>query len=385
MKRIYLDYAASTPVDPEVKKAMNPYFGKIFGNPGSIHWFGQEASAVIFDSRQKIAKALGAKYDEIFFTGSATEANNLALRGSLNSLKFKRLNSEVFKPKIIVSAIEHESVLKTAQDLERSGVKVSYIPVDKEGIVRVDILKKELDKDTVLVSVMYVNNETGTIQPIKEIGEIIKSFKAQYPTSKIQFHTDAVQALQFLDCNVENLGVDFMTISAHKIYGPKGIGVLYVKNPKLSPLLTGGGQESGLRSGTENTPYIVGFGKAIEISEKLKLGEFKRLNSLKKYFWKEIKKNFPKAELNGSSEFRIPNILNIYFPGASAQDRCIELDLKGVAVSPGVACAAHSAEPSYVIKALGFSNDRASSSLRFSFGRPTTKKDLKNILKLWIR
>ncbi len=226
--KIYLDYAASTPVDPEVEKAMRPYFRKIFGNPGSLHWFGQEASAAVFEARQKIAKALGAKYNEVFFTGSATEANNLALRGSLMSLK-----SLKFEPKVIVSSIEHESVLETARNLEKSGVKVAYIPVDKNGIVRIDILKKELDEDTVLVSVMYANNEIGTIQPIKEITEIIKNFKIQNPKSKIQFHTDAVQALQFLDCNVQNLGVDLMTISAHKIYGPKGIGALYIRNSEL--------------------------------------------------------------------------------------------------------------------------------------------------------
>lgn len=368
MRRIYLDYAASTPVDSEVEKAMRPYFWKVFGNPGSLHWFGQEASAAVFEARQKVAKVLGVKYNEIFFTGSATEANNLALRG--------------VKGKIIVSVIEHESVLETAKDLEKSGVKVSYIPVDKNGIVKIDALKKEIDENTVLVSIMYANNETGTIQPIKELVKIVKDFNP-----KVLFHTDAVQALQCLDCNVENLGVDLMTISAHKIYGPKGIGALYVRansklqNPNFKPQITGGGQESGLRSGTENVPYIVGFGKAIEITEKIKFKEFKRLSGLSKYFWKEIKKKVPKAELNGSFEKRLSNILNIFFPGCSAQDRCIELDLKGVAVSPGVACAARSAEPSYVIKALGFSSDRASSSLRFSFGRPTTKKELDKVLR----
>ena len=463
--RIYFDYAATTPVDPVVERAMRPYWGQVFGNPGSVHQFGQEASATVFEARQKVAKAIGADYKEIIFTGSATEANNLALRGvikkilelritdyELNKNKIRNPQSVIFNPRIIISQIEHESVLETAKDLENQGlVEVVYIPVSKEGIVNVKKIKEALNERTVLVSVMYVNNEIGTIQPIFEVSKIIQDFKSEIRNPKSEtnsksknpkiknvlnlsnsnldivsdfvlrasnfplFHIDAVQALQFLNCNVNDLGVDLMTLSAHKIYGPKGIGALYIKNQELRirnqefqkkriknnllipnskfliPVTTGGGQEFGFRSGTENVPYIVGFGKAVEL-----LGEFsaqggsasggKRLSGLRDYFWKNFKKIFPKAELNGGVNdnlfnYNLPNILNIYIPGSSAHDRCIELDLLGIAVSPGVACSARSSKPSYVIEALGLGGDRASSSLRFSFGRYTTRGEMDRALK----
>ena len=446
--RIYFDYAATTPVDLIVEKAMRPYFGKVFGNPGSVHRFGQEASASVFEARQKVAKAIGAKYDEIIFTGSATEANNLALRGILDmSYRTYRSYKSYVQPRLIVSAIEHESILETVRDLENRGLaEVIYIPVSKEGIVSVKKIKEALNERTVLVSVMYANNEIGTIQPIFEIGILINNFKNQkrqsrhasenrlagragmvsrvsekseaesernFHAGKIDsvfseacldchwplFHTDAVQALQFLDCNVDELGVDLMTLSAHKIYGPKGVGTLYVRNQEsiiknkstnfqipnskfLIPVTTGGGQEFGFRSGTENVPYIVGFGAAIEMAKSLKAKEFKRLSRLRDYFWKNLKKIFPKTQLNGSEKSRLPNNLNIYLPGSSAHDRCIELDLLGIAVSPGVACSARSSKPSYVIEALGLGGDRASSSLRFSFGRYTIKEEIDRALKV---
>ncbi len=369
MKRIYLDYAASTPVDLEVEIAMRPFFGvknSLFANSGSTHWFGQKVSAAIFDARQKIAKSIGADYKEIVFTGSATEANNLALRGIAS------------RHRIIVSAVEHESILKTAEDLKNLfGVDVAIIPVDKYGVINLKKFKDALNKNTILVSIMLANNEIGTIQPISEIGRIIKEFrgKSQYPL----FHTDAVQAFQFLDCNVDELNVDLMTLSAHKIYGPKGIGLLYVRRPNeqsLNPIITGGGQENNLRAGTENAPYIVGFGKAVELADANRTKEHKRLKLLRDYFWKELKKIIPDAELNGSLEKRLPNNLNIYFPGRPAQDLSIELDLNGIAVSIGVACASRLAIPSHVISALGFGGDRANSSIRLSFGRYIGKEDI---------
>ena len=381
MKRVYLDYAASTPVDKEVEKAMRPFFNiknNLFANPGSTHWFGQQASAAVFNARQKIAEAIGASYKELVFTASATEGNNLALRGVvLDLVKNLKIKDKSFR--IIVSAIEHESVLKTAEDLKNLfEVEVVTIPVNKEGIIDLEKLKNALNKNTVLVSIMLANNEIGTVQPVSEIGKIIKEFrgKNKYPL----FHTDAVQAFQFLDCNVDELNVDLMTLSAHKIYGPKGIGLLYVKNINNSSLLTsvitGGGQENGLRSGTENVPYIVGFGKAVELAEKNRIKEYKRLKSLRNYFWKEIRKIIPSVQLNGSLEQRLPNNLNIYFPGRPSQDLSIELDLNGVAISTGVACASRLARPSYVIAALNGGDDRAYSSIRFSFGRYTSKEDI---------
>ena len=430
MKSIYLDYAASTPIDPRVVAAMSPYFTEIFANPNSLHRFGQEASRAVFVSRQTIARSLGADYKEIIFTGSATEANNLALRGSIKAIQKIQIhsnnsngNSDILnRPRIIVSVIEHESVLETCRDLEKEGVEVIYISVNKEGIVDLKKLKSTLNDRTVLVSVMYANNEIGTIQPIDKISEIIRNFResriknqeSRKADSKFiihnslfpLFHTDAVQAFQYLDCNVKNLGVDLMTLSAHKIYGPKGIGALYVRNSKhearnprlsgrqakqipnvsnfdkfqiLKPIITGGDQENGLRSGTENVSYIVGFAKAVEIADKVRGPESARVEKLRNYFWRSLQKAFGSKSiaLNGSLQNRLPNNLNVYFPGRSAQELLIKLDLIGeVAASSGAACATRVNKESYVLKALGFTPARASGSLRFSLGRPTTKKEI---------
>lgn len=394
-KRIYLDYAATTPLDPEVERAMRPYFSAKFGNAGSVHSFGQEAIAAVDEAREKIAKAIGAEFREIIFTASATEANNLALRGVIKSYQYKSAKISVNQqPRLIISAIEHESVLETAKDLSLFGrspaceenAEVVYVPVNREGIVDLEKLKSALNERTLLVSVMYVNNEIGVIQPIPEIAEIIKNFKKE-----IFFHTDAVQAFQYLNCDVNYLGVDLMTFSSHKIYGPKGIGALYVRdlrnedvkftNPKsyiLNPIITGGGQEFGLRSGTENVPGIVGFGAAVELVTRDKEQVAKKTARLREYFWKGLKKIEPKAEINGGGA---PHILNVYFPSLLSQDFLVRLDLAGIAASSGAACSARSLEPSYVIKALGYSDDRAQRSIRFSFGKYTSKAELDYALR----
>ncbi|MDO8430293.1 MAG: cysteine desulfurase family protein [bacterium] len=395
MQRYYFDYAAGTPVDPIVEKAMRPYWAEKSGNPGSLHFFGQEASAGVFNARDTIAKALGCNYKEVIFTGSATEANNLAVRGVVRSF---RLKFPGIKPKIIVSTIEHESVLETARDLERDGVEVVYLPVDKNGLVDLKKLKDALDERTILVSVMYVNNEVGSIQPIKMISDMVKNFRGSnnYPL----FHTDAVQAFNYLNCNVNDLGVDLLTLSSQKIYGPKGCGLLYIRSQKLnvksqmlgrnfiSPIITGGSaQEYGLRAGTENVPAIVGFGKAIELVSNSRELENKRLRKLQEYFLAQMKKIAPKAKLNGPENLknRIPNNLNFYFPSrenesGTAQDLLIKLDLAGFAVSPGAACTARTCQPSHVLKAMGYSDERATSSLRFTFGRPIFKSDIDKLL-----
>ncbi len=391
MKRYYFDYAAATPVAPEVEKSMQPYFGKIYGNPGALHWFGQEASAEVFKSRDAIAKSLGCNYREIIFTGSATEANNLALRGVVKvALSFRTKTAEPFLPKIIVSSIEHDSVLDTVRDLEKEGVEVVYLPVSKNGIVDLKKLKEKLDERTVLVSVMYANNEVGTIQPIKEISKLIQQFKEERKSFYPLFHTDAVQAFNYLDCNVNKLGVDLLALSAQKIYGPKGIGALYTRNRQratkiLHPIITGGGQEYGFRSGTENVPGIVGFGKAAELADKLRQKENKRLKNLQDYFLARMEKMFPKAQLNGGGKNRLPNNINMYFPQQPAQDLIIKLDLAGFAVSPGAACSARTCKPSHVLKAMGFSDERATSSIRITFGRPTTKNEVDKLLKVICR
>lgn len=429
-KKIYLDYAASTPVDPEVFKAMEPYFREKFGNAGSLHSFGQEALSAIDKSRETIAKAIGrpavARFREIIFTGSATEANNLALRGVVKKARsaiFENQNTDHAHapPRIIVSSIEHESVLETAKDLEKDGVEVIYLPVDKAGVVDLKKLEESLNERTILVSVMYVNNEIGTIEPIFEISRIIRDFRiARLQDCKIKkgennsaicnlqsaiyplFHTDAVQAFQYLDCDVRKLGVDLMTLSAHKIYGPKGVGALYCRNCKIarlqdskndggnfaisnlqsviSPTITGGGQEFGLRSGTENTPAIAGFGKTVELVNNSRESESERVRGLRDYFWRELKKIYPKAEINGCQ--LAPHILNVCFPGELSQDLLIKLDMAGVAVSSGAACSVRSSKPSHVLKALGLPTETIRGSLRFSFGRFTTKKEIDETLKI---
>ena len=373
MKRIYFDYAAGTPVDPAVLRAMKPYFTEKFGNPGSVHAFGQDAIAAVDMSREAIAKAIGAGFRDIVFAGSATEANNLALRGVVE--KFRETNKA--RPRIIISSIEHESVFQTARDLERTGIDVICIPVDKHGIVDLKKIKESLTNDTALVSVMYANNEIGTIQPISEISKIVRGFRDKnvYPI----LHTDAAQAFQFLDCDVNKLGVDLMTISSHKIYGPKGIGALYSQNIKnLRPAITGGGQEFGLRSGTENVPAIVGFAKAVELATVARAAESMRIAVLRDDLWGGIKKIFPNAEVNGQEENsgKLPNILNVYFPGNAAQDILTKFDLNGLSASSGSACRSRAIESSYVIEALGYGKVRARSSIRFSLGRPTTKEEV---------
>jgi cysteine desulfurase len=461
MRNIYLDYAATTPLDPAVRRVMEPYFFEKYGNPSSLHVFGQEAIAAVDKARETVAKRIGAGFREVIFTGSATEANNLALRGSIRGFTqiTRRLTQmgirensrsirEHPRPRFIISAIEHESVRETAHDLEKEGVEVVEIPVNREGVFDLKKLEEALDGRTVLVSVMYGNNEVGTIQPIAEIGEIIRNFRnsksetrnpKQIPSTKSQnskhlgnsnldivskfgfrdsdfplLHSDAVQAFQFLDCDVEKLGVDLMTLSAHKIYGPKGVGALYVRQAtsdkrqevrgfmsyvavSMSPVLTGGGQEFGLRSGTENVPGIVGFAEAARIAARMRAKEAKRIGELRDMLWREIQTMCPKAEMNGvsSGKFRVargaslithhssltlPNILNVYFPGYPAEELLMKLDRAGIAASAGPACSSRVAEPSRVLRALGHSEKRARQSIRFSLGRFTTVDEMKRAL-----
>jgi cysteine desulfurase len=420
MGHIYLDYAASTPVDPRVLRAMEPYFSEKFGNPGSLHSFGQEAIAAVDKSREEIARAIGVPpsagwrsgFREVIFVGSATEANNLALRGVVRSAKIKN-------PRIIVSSIEHESILETVRDLEKDGAEVVYLPVDRRGTVDLKKLEAALNERTVLVSVMYANNEIGTVQPLSAVAEVISNWKSeirkfrnQLPITNYQlplFHTDAAQAFQFLDCDVNKLGIDLMTLSSHKIYGPKGIGALYVRQEtrdkrqganeslshvacRLLPIISGGGQEFGLRSGTENTPAIVGFAKAVELVTSDKRQATNRIAGLRDNFWRELKEICPKAEVNGPTDNseRLANVLNVYFPGHKSEDLMAKFDLSGVAVSAGSACRSRAVEGSYVIEALGHSNgstklttgERAKSSIRFSFGRPTTGEETERALTI---
>lgn len=394
MKRIYLDYAASTPVDSRVLEVMQPYFSERFGNPGSLHSFGQEAIAAIDHARETIAGLIGAEFRDVVFTSSATEANNLALRGAV--AEFKKKNPGV-TPRVIVTSLEHESVLETVRDLANEGVEVKYLPVDNHGYVSLKDIKELLDSHTALVSIMYAQNEIGTVQPIAEISQCVRNFRGDrtFPL----FHTDAAQAFQFLACNVHELGVDIMTLSSHKIYGPKGASALYVrgvskKSHQLKSEITGGGQEFGMRSGTENVPAIVGFAKAAGLIAEtgVREKENKKIKEFAHELWAGIKKIYPNAELNGEIDAaatpgdakaaRLPNILNIYFPDHHSEELLTKWDLAGLAASSGSACRSRAVTSSYVIEALGYSKERARSSVRFSLGRPTTAEDITGALKI---
>lgn len=349
-----MDYAATTPVDEKVKEAMLPFFSRSFGNPSSLHSFGRETRKAIEDSREKTADFLNASAEEIIFTGSATEANNMAIRGVVANYK---------KPHIITSQIEHPAVLRTCQALEKEGIEVTYLKPDQEGIISLRSLKEEIKENTALVTIMTVNNEVGTIQPIKEIAELLKE-------KDIIFHTDAVQAANHLDLNVKELGIDLLTLSGHKFYGPKGIGILFKRNSlSLKPLTFGGHQERGLRPGTENVPAIVGLGKALEILEKGKEKEL-RDKLLKKLL--EIER----VKLNGSLKKRVPNNINVYIPGIEGEALLVMLDEQGLAVSTGSACSSGDLKASHVLKAMGFGDERAHSSIRITLGKYTTEEEI---------
>lgn len=375
MRRLYFDHAASTPVDPRVLRAMKPYFSREFGNPGSLHSFGQKAIAAVDASREALGKLVGAKhFREIIFTGGATEVNNLALRGAVES--YKAHHPDVAHPRIIISSVEHESIFETAKALEASGVEVIKLPVNKEGVIDIVALKEAMNERTVLVSIMHVNNETGTIQPLREIKFMIDGFRGEgaYPL----FHTDAAQSFPYLYCDVVMLGVDMMTLSAHKMNGPKGVGALYVRSGvPLAAQMTGGGQEFGVRSGTEDVPGIVGFARAAQLAADARGKISARITVLRDELWKRIKAAVPAAEINGpAGDAKAPHILNIHFPGHAAQDLLTRFDRAGLAVSSGSACRSRAVESSYVIEALGYSKERAASSIRFSLGKGTTKRDV---------
>lgn len=380
--KIYLDYAATTPLDPEVLKVMLPYLKRDYGNPSSIHYFGQKARFAIDQAREILAKFLGAKSEEIIFTGSATEANNMAIFGLIEGLKEKS-NFPADKLHIITSQIEHHAVLEPCQELEKKEVEVTYLAVDKEGIVKVSDLEKAIKENTVLISIMSANNEIGTIQPISEIGKVLREVN-QNRKNKIYFHSDAVQAVNYLDCNVEKLGVDLLTLSGHKIYGPKGVGALYIRqDTPIKPLIYGGGHESGLRSGTENVAGIVGLAAAIKKIEdpKIKIQNIK-IRQLRDKLIKGILKSIPDSKLNGSATERLPNNANFTFLGAEGEAMLIALDQKGIAVSTGSACSSKSLEPSHVLLALGLTPEEAHCSLRITLGRYTTKEEIEKVLKV---
>ena len=367
-KRIYLDYAASTPVDKKVLDTMMPYLKKEYGNPSSSHWFGQRARVAIEEAREKAANFLGCSAMEVIFTGGATEANNLAIRGVIRNTK----------PHIITSQIEHESMLSVAQQLEKEGkVEVTYLPVTKDGFVRPKDVENAIKEHTVLVSIQYVNSEIGSIQPIAEIGKILENHQNSL------FHTDAVQAAHYLDCNVEELKVDLLTLSAHKIYGPKGVGLLYIKKGvQVKAQLVGGGQEFDMRAGTEHVAGIAGMGQALEElqSPKLPVTNIK-MRHMRDKLIKGVLRRVPDSKLTGSTEKRITNNAHFRFKGVEGKDLVIVLDQKGVAVSTGSACSEKTQEASHVLLALGLNQKDALGALRVTVGKQTTLEEIEKAIQ----
>lgn len=367
-KKIYLDNAATTQVSGDVLNEMMPYFTSVYGNSNSLHSFGRDADNGVDIARDRIAQTIGANSNEIFFTSGGTEANNWAIRGIAYANKDRGKH-------IIVSSIEHHSILETCKDLQKEGFEVSYLPVDDTGLVSVTELLHEIRPDTILVSIMAVNNEVGTIQHVRAIGEIVKDFKAY-------FHTDAVQAFGVIDLNVEEMNIDLMTISGHKIHGPKGIGALYVKKGvPIKKLMFGGEQENNKRGGTLNVPAIVGFGKACENAKRDMKVVNKKLNELSNYFIKKVEYEIPNIRINANMRQKTPGIVNISFKYIDSESIIIKLDLKGICVSAGSACSSGSLEKSHVLKAMGLEMDEVNGAVRFSFGVDVSKDDIDYVVR----
>ncbi len=372
MKRIYFDNAATTPVDPEVVRAMLPYFSEIFGNPASLHYFGRQANNAIESARLAAADFIGAKPEEIIFTSGGTESDNFALKGVAyaNSSKGKH---------IITSNIEHHAILESCEFLESRGFKVTCLPVEPNGILNPDEVRKAINRETILISVMHANNEIGSIQQIKEIGQIAKE-------NNIYFHTDAVQSLGHIPINVDELNIDLLSASAHKIYGPKGVGLLYIrKGTKIQAFLNGGSQEKKLRASTHNVPGIVGFGKAIELASKNISRETIELTNLRDRLINGVIASIDNVELNGDSIARLPNNVNFSIKFVEGEGMVLGLDLEGIAVSSGSACTSGSLEPSHVLRAIGRTADLAHGSVRFSFGKFNTEEEVDYALEKFIK
>lgn len=368
MKRIYLDYAATTPTHPDVVQAMLPYFTNTFGNPSSIYACAQDAKEAMEEARASVAALIGAREDEIVFTSGGSEADNTALKGVAYARKDKGNH-------IITSSIEHHAILETGHFLETQGFEVTFLPVDEYGMVDPDDVRRAITDKTILVSIMHANNEIGTIQPISEIAQITRE-------AGVYLHTDAVQTVGHIPLSVDKLGIDLLSMSAHKLYGPKGVGFLYVrKGTKLVPFMHGGEQESGRRAGTHNVSGIVGLGKAVRIAQQEMDEEAERLTRLRNKLIKSVLENVEHARLNGHPEVRLPNNANLSISYAEGESMCLNLDREGICCSTGSACSSGTAEPSHVLLALGLEPLQAHSSLRFSLGKWTTEEEIDYLLE----
>ena len=384
VKKVYLDNASSTRVDERVFKRMTEYCMEEYGNPSSIHSFGLSAKRALEKSRDEVALFLNAHPREIIFTSGGTEANNLAVLGVYRAMK--NLGKEPSTLHFVTTEIEHSSITACLEEIKKEGGKVDYVNVVEDGIIDLNALKEVLSKNTVLVSVGYANSEIGVIQPIKEIMKVVRFIRKENNSKFPYVHLDASQAAQFLNVNVEELGIDLMTIDGQKMYGPKGVGVLYVRDDvSISPITFGGGQEKGLKPGTENLPAIAGLAEAIKIASSERVKESKRLEDIRDYFFKNLKSFVPQAVINGHLTERLPNNINISIPGKDGEFMVLQLDERGFVCSTRSACES-SRESSFVIKALldgpGHEDDnRAISSLRFTLGKETKLTDIKNLLK----
>jgi len=368
MRKVYLDNNATTRMREEVLEAMLPFYKDVYGNASSVHEFGRAARAAVDKARENVAALLGASsVEEVIFTSGGTESDNFAVKGAAHALKAKGTH-------IITASIEHQAVLNVCKFLEKEGYRVTYLPVDRDGIIDLDDLKKAITDNTILMTIMFANNEVGTIEPVAEIGKIAKE-------KGIYFHTDAVQAAGKVEFDVKMIRADLLSISAHKIYGPKGIGALYIKKgTKLTPQLHGGHHEMGKRAGTENVAGIVGFGKAAELAKKELPKEAERLKNLRDYLYRAIASNIEDVRLNGHPEKRLPNTLNVGFKYLEGESIILNLDMEGVAAATGSACTSGSLEPSHVLMAMGIDPADIQGSVRFSLGRDNTKEDMDYVI-----
>ena len=367
MKEVYFDNAATTKLDERVLEEMMPYLKNEYGNASSIYKLGRNAKKAVEDSREKIAKVINAKPEEIYFTAGGSESDNTIIRGIAYEYKNKGNH-------IITSKIEHPAVLETCKQLEKEGFEVTYLDVDENGIVKLEELKSSIRKDTILITIMFANNEIGTIQPIKEIGKIAKE-------NNIYFHTDAVQAVGIEKIDVVEMNIDALSMSGHKFYGPKGIGALYVrKGINFQKLINGGHQEKNKRAGTENVPAIVGMGKAIEMAYENLEEHRKKIKDLRDYYISEVEKRIPYIKINGDLEKRLPGNANISFRFIEGEGMLLNLDLKGVCASSGSACTSGSLDPSHVLLAIGLPHEIAHGSLRISIGKDNTKEEVDYLL-----
>jgi cysteine desulfurase len=367
---IYLDHASTTPTDPEVVQAMLPWFSESYGNPSTVYSLGLEAAQAVSESRETVARLIGAEPDEIYFTSGGTESDNWAVLGAAEAQSKKGKH-------LVTSTIEHHAVLETMEYLEKRGFEVTYVPVDSGGVIDPDAVRKAIRPDTILVSIMHANNEVGTIQPLAEIGKITKE-------AGVLFHTDAVQTAGKLPLDVNELGVDMLSVSGHKFYGPKGIGLMYMrKRTRITSLLHGGGQERGRRAGTSNVPGIVGLSKALEMSVARMAEDEPREAMLRDRLWAGLQANIESIYLNGHPTQRLANNLNVRLDGIEGESMILMLDMEGICVSSGSACTTGSLEPSHVLLALGIPKEKAHGSLRVTLGRSTTARDIDRFIEVF--